>query len=67
MESASNEEKILHLVGNYPGIQRKEMAQSLNASLRTLDRVLKEMMKDLPNAQVEHRGNSKNGGWFRRT
>ncbi len=66
-EYTSREEKILHLVGCSPGIQRKEMARKLKISVVTLDRILKKMTSDRQNARIEHRGSKKTGGWFRKT
>ena len=61
------ETKILTLIAMHPGIQRKELSVKLGISLRSLARVLQKMTSDPQNAQIEHRGSNKTGGWFRRT
>ena len=63
----SDETKILELISTHPGIQRRELSEKLGISLRSLARLLKKMTSDPRNAQIEHRGSNKTGGWFRRT
>ena len=57
------ERKILEVISQYPGIQRKELSQRTGLSRGTLDRKLKEL-KTGNNPQIEHRGPDKTGGWF---
>ena len=61
------ESRILALITSYPGIQRQKLAEKLGISVRSLARVLQKMTSDPQNAQIEHRGSNKTGGWFRRT
>ena len=63
----SDETKILELISMHPGIQRRELSEKSGMSLRSLARLLKKMTSDPRNAQIEHRGSNKTGGWFRRT
>lgn len=62
-----DETRILELISTYPGIQRRELCEKSGISLRSLARLLKKMTSDPQNAQIEHRGSNKTGGWFRRT
>ena len=57
------ERKILEVIFQYPGIQRKELSQRTGLSRGTLDRKLKDL-KTGNNPQIEHRGPDKTGGWF---
>jgi ATP-dependent DNA helicase RecG len=61
------ESKILAMVTSHPGIQRRELAEKLGISVRSLARVLQKMTSDPQDAQIEHRGSNKTGGWFHRT
>ena len=62
-----DETRILELISTYPGIQRRKLCEKSGISLRSLARLLKKMTSDPQNAQIEHRGSNKTGGWFRRT
>ena len=62
-ENRNENRKILEVISQYPGIQRKEPSQRTGLSRGTLDRKLKEL-KSGNNPQIEHRGSNKTGGWF---
>jgi ATP-dependent DNA helicase RecG len=62
-ENRNENRKLLEIISQYPGIQRKELAQRTGLSRGTLDRKLREL-KSGNNPQIEHRGSNKTGGWF---
>ena len=64
-DKRNDKRKIVEIISQNPGIQRKELSQKSGIPLPTLDRMLKELKSgngDFP--QIEHRGSDKTGGWF---
>lgn len=53
--------KIITLVREHPGIQRKAIAQALNVVEKTVSRHLASLAKE---GQIEHRGSNKTGGSY---
>lgn len=54
-------EKIIHLICENPGMQRKALAVSLDVTEKTVGRYLLELIAE---RRVEHRGSKKTGGYW---
>ena len=61
------EADVVKIINDHPGIQRKELAEKLGVSIRTLDRLLAQMTTHPLGAKIGHRGSKKTGGWFRKS
>jgi len=61
------EAELIRIVGEYPGIRRKELAEKLDVSMGSLRRMLAQMTSEAQTAKIEHRGSKKTGGWFRKS
>jgi ATP-dependent DNA helicase RecG len=54
-------EKISEMIRQQPGIQRKEFIEQTGASVRTVARIVSEL---LSGGKIEHRGSKKTGGYW---
>ena len=59
--SGTLNEKICEMIRHRPGIQRKELIEQTGASVRTVARIVSEL---LSGGTIEHRGSKKTGGYW---
>lgn len=54
-------EKVLEMILHQPGIQRKELIAQTGSSVRTVARIVSDLLSA---GKIEHRGSKKTGGYW---